>query len=46
MGTQYIIDPKNDLIVLYYVNMYKQDDSGYPLFLTKAYDMAKVPIDD
>lgn len=46
MGTQYIIDPKNDLIVLYYVNMYKQDDSGYPLFLTKAYDMAKVPIDE
>jgi len=36
LGTEYLIDPQNDLIVLFYVNMYKRD-ALYPLFLDKAY---------
>lgn len=36
LGTEYIIDPENDMIVLFYINMYKRDPL-YPIFLTKAY---------
>ena len=35
-GTEYIIDPENDLIVLFYLNMYKRD-ALYPVFLRKVY---------
>lgn len=35
-GTEYIIDPENDLIVLFYLNMY-QRDALYPQFLSKVY---------
>jgi CubicO group peptidase (beta-lactamase class C family) len=38
LGTSYIIDPQNDLIVLYYTNMYKQEPL-YPVFLSKVYDL-------
>lgn len=38
MGTSYIIDPENDMIVLFYTNMYKSEPL-YPIFLSKAYDM-------
>ncbi len=36
LGTEYMIDPDNDLIVLYYLNMFKHEPT-YPLFLSKAY---------
>lgn len=36
MGTEYMIDPENDLIVLYYLNMLKHEPT-YPLFLSKVY---------
>lgn len=36
LGTEYMIDPENDLIVLYYLNMFKHEPT-YPLFLSKAY---------
>ncbi|NMH27143.1 serine hydrolase domain-containing protein [Flavobacterium silvaticum] len=39
LGTEYIIDPKNDLIVLFYMNMF-QRERLYPEFLTKAYELA------
>lgn len=35
-GTEYIIDPENDLIALFYLNMY-QRDVLYPKFLSKIY---------
>lgn len=37
-GTQYIIDPANDLIALYYINM-PRNEPLYPLFLSKVYAM-------
>jgi CubicO group peptidase (beta-lactamase class C family) len=37
-GTEYIIDPENDLIALFYLNMPKRDNL-YPLFLKKAYQL-------
>ena len=37
-GTAYIIDPQNNMIALYYLNMPKHEDS-YPLFLSKAYKL-------
>jgi CubicO group peptidase (beta-lactamase class C family) len=39
-GTDYIIDPQNDLIVLFYMNMYKHEHL-YPVFLDKVYDTFK-----
>lgn len=36
LGTEYMIDPENDLIVLYYLNML-QHEPTYPVFLSKAY---------
>ena len=36
MGTAYIIDPENDLITLFYVNMYEREDL-YPAYLKKVY---------
>ncbi|WP_186758591.1 serine hydrolase domain-containing protein [Echinicola salinicaeni] len=36
LGTAYIVDPEKDLIVLFYMNMFKADPL-YPLFLEKAY---------
>jgi CubicO group peptidase (beta-lactamase class C family) len=38
LGTDYIIDPKNDLIVLFYINMYKHDPL-YPAYLKEVYEM-------
>ena len=38
LGTDYIIDPQNDLIVLFYMNMYKHEPL-YPLFLSKVYGL-------
>ena len=37
-GTSYIIDPENDMIALFYLNMPK-GEAVYPLFLSKAYQM-------
>jgi CubicO group peptidase (beta-lactamase class C family) len=37
-GTDYIIDPENDLIALFYMNMYKHDPL-YPKFLGEAYKL-------
>lgn len=38
LDMEYIIDPENDLIVLFYINMF-QRDALYPLFLAKAYEL-------
>lgn len=38
MGTNYIIDPENDMIALFYLNMYKAEPL-YPEFLSKVYEM-------
>jgi CubicO group peptidase (beta-lactamase class C family) len=40
LGTEYIIDPKNDMIVLFYVNLFKREPM-YPAFLTGVYDLLK-----
>lgn len=37
-GTSYIIDPENDLIALFYLNMPKHEPL-YPSFLSKAYQL-------
>lgn len=37
-GTEYIIDPENNMIALFYMNMQKHD-AMYPLFLKKAYQL-------
>ncbi|HMB91445.1 MAG TPA: serine hydrolase domain-containing protein [Rhodothermales bacterium] len=37
-GTQYIIDPANDMIALFYLNMPRRE-SLYPQFLSKAYQL-------
>lgn len=37
-GTAYIIDPENDMIALFYLNMPKHDNL-YPLFLRKTYQL-------
>ncbi|MEO5912550.1 MAG: serine hydrolase [Pelobium sp.] len=39
-GTEYIIDPENDLIALFYINMPKHDPL-VPGFLNKAYQLFK-----
>ena len=39
-GTAYIIDPANNMIALFYINMPKHEDV-YPLFLSKAYQLFK-----
>ena len=39
-GTEYIIDPENNMIALFYLNMPKRDKL-YPLFLSKAYQLFK-----
>ena len=36
LGTVYIIDPENDLILLFYLNMFKRD-ALYPRFLSEVY---------
>jgi CubicO group peptidase (beta-lactamase class C family) len=38
LGTEYIIDPTNNLIVLFYINMFKRD-SLYPSYLEAIYDL-------
>lgn len=38
LGTEYVIDPKNDMIVLFYVNIFKRDPM-YPAFLRGVYDL-------
>jgi CubicO group peptidase (beta-lactamase class C family) len=40
LGTAYLIDPKNDLIVLFYTNMYKREELYSP-FLEKVYETFK-----
>jgi CubicO group peptidase (beta-lactamase class C family) len=35
-GTEYVIDPENNMIVLFYLNMPKREHV-YPMFLSKAY---------
>jgi CubicO group peptidase (beta-lactamase class C family) len=40
LGTEYIIDPENHMIALFYMNMYKHEPL-YPLFLSKAYQLFK-----
>ncbi len=37
-GTEYIIDPENDLIALFYINMARRD-ALYPQYLDKVYQM-------
>ncbi|RNL82389.1 class A beta-lactamase-related serine hydrolase [Sinomicrobium pectinilyticum] len=37
-GTEYIIDPENNMIALFYINMYQRDPL-YPLFLEKVYEL-------
>jgi len=37
-GTEYIIDPENDMIALFYLNMPKRE-ALYPIFLRKAYQL-------
>lgn len=37
-GTQYIIDPKNDLVALFYINMYGPEPM-HPKFLAQAYQL-------
>lgn len=39
-GTEYIIDPENNIIALFYLNMPKRE-TLYPLFLSKAYQLFK-----
>lgn len=39
-GTEYIIDPENDLIALFYINM-PRHETIYPAFLSKAYQLFK-----
>ena len=39
-GTEYIIDPENNMIALFYLNM-PRHDKLYPLFLSKAYQLFK-----
>ena len=39
-GTEYIIDPENNLIALFYLNMPRRDPL-YPQFLSKAYQLFK-----
>jgi CubicO group peptidase (beta-lactamase class C family) len=37
-GTEYIIDPENNMIALFYLNMPRRE-TLYPLFLSKAYQL-------
>ncbi|AHM58709.1 beta-lactamase [Flammeovirgaceae bacterium 311] len=37
-GTEYIIDPENDMVALFYLNMPRREPL-YPLFLSKAYQL-------
>jgi CubicO group peptidase (beta-lactamase class C family) len=37
-GTQYIIDPANNMIALYYINM-PRNEPLYPIFLSKVYGL-------
>jgi CubicO group peptidase (beta-lactamase class C family) len=39
-GTEYIIDPENKMIALFYLNMPRRDRL-YPSFLAKAYQLFK-----
>lgn len=41
-GTEYLIDPENDLIVLFYVNMFKREFL-YPEFLKVVYEAIEKP---
>lgn len=38
MGTEYIVDPENDLIALFYVNMFKREPLYYK-YLEEVYDV-------
>jgi CubicO group peptidase (beta-lactamase class C family) len=41
-GTAYIIDPENDLVALFYMNMYNAEPM-YPRFLEQAYRLIESP---
>lgn len=38
LGTQYLVDPGNDMISLFYINMYQRDNL-YPKFQAQAYKL-------
>lgn len=38
LGTEYIVDPENELVVLFYINMFKRE-SLYPVFLESVYKL-------
>jgi CubicO group peptidase (beta-lactamase class C family) len=38
-GTEYIIDPENELIILYYISMWGKPAECYPVFLNAAYGL-------
>ena len=37
-GTEYLMDPENDLVILYYISIWG-DTGTYPVFLKAAYDL-------
>jgi CubicO group peptidase (beta-lactamase class C family) len=43
LGTQYLIDPENDLVLLFYQNMQNQTHKLSPLFYEQAYRMFHRP---
>ncbi len=40
LGTEYLIDPEEDMIALFYINMYKRENL-YPDFLGQAYELVE-----
>ena len=43
LGTQYLIDPERDLVLLFYQNMSNQTAKLSPLFYEQAYRMFDAP---
>ena len=41
-GTEYLMDPENDLVILYYISMWGSTNT-YPTFLKAAYDLFQGP---
>ena len=37
-GTEYLMDPENDLVILYYISV-MGGTKTYPIFLKAAYDL-------
>ena len=40
-GTEYLIDPENDLVILYYISIMGYDTKTYPEYLDVVYNMFK-----